>query len=253
MDEVRVNKKIIAATSEKGAGVAATGGTGLVTGGATGFGVAGAFVQAVPPLVVAGAVSYAAAHVVAGAVNGIMNILNLGGSNVAGTTENATMLNPQEIDPELMDELYLAADSGELVNPGSGEPITREMIDNGEAFYPDYLLRQIAEEGHGLDFTEAIGGSERRGDGSAGLNVGGTKLQAEEHMRQVDPMEVARTVSTLGLEQRGLKAFAGVFKAELQLVPARKEFNKDPTAFLAKRGWRIQDGLLLKGPQTARK
>ena len=230
--------------SSGGAGTAAAT-TGAVT--------LGAVAAVVPPLVVGGVVAYAAVRTFAASVNGIMNMLNLGGSNVAGTTENATMLNPQEMDPELMDELYLAADSGELLNPGTGEPITREMIDQGQAFYPDYLLRQIAEEGHGLDFTEAIGDSERRGDGSAGLNVGGTKLQAEEHMRLVDPMETARTVSTMGFEQRGLKAFTAQFGPELQSTPNRKEFNKDPMAYLAKRGWRIQDGLLLKGPQTARK
>jgi len=225
-----------------GAGTAAAGGVTVK-----------AVTAAIPPLVVGGAVSYVAVRGIAATVNGIMNMLNLGGSNVAGTTENATMLNPKEMDPELMDELYLAADSGELLNPGTGEPITREMIDQGEAFYPDYLLRQIAEEGHGLDFTEAIGDSERRGEGSAGLNIGGTKMQAEEHLRLIDPMETARTVSTLGLEPRGLKAFTAQFGAELRSTPTRKEFNKDPMAYLAKRGWRIQEGLILKGPQTARK
>ena len=66
-----------------GAGTAAAGGVTVK-----------ALTAAIPPLVVGGAVSYVAVRGIAATVNGIMNMLNLGGSNAAGTTENATMLNP---------------------------------------------------------------------------------------------------------------------------------------------------------------
>ena len=208
-------------------------------------------VAVAPPLIVGGAASYVAVRGIAAGVNAIMNVLNLGGSNLAGTTEVATQLDPSKLDPELMQELLLAADEGTLLNPGTGEPITREAIENGEAYYPDYLLREIAEGGHGLDFDEATEGAHKVGeDGSAGLNVGGTKIQAQQNAKFADAGFTARTVQKLGMNANGLDAFSKIFKAELQNTQTRREFNRDPQKFLASRKYKIIDGML-HGPGVA--
>lgn len=190
--------------------------------------------------------AYAGARAVATTVNAIMSFMSMGGS-AAGTTETATMLNPDEMDPLLLDEMYMAADDGSLINPGNGQPITREMIDNGEAFYPDYLLEDVVGA-HGLSFDEGMGNSERvgGGDGSAGINVGGTRLQAQERERNMSPNKTASSIHKFGFNEWNLTKFKEAFGTELSSSTGRIEFNADPEAFLKKRGYRVQEGILHK-------
>lgn len=178
------------------------------------------------------------------AFGSMFGALNLGGSNLAGTTVDSTLIDPSNFDPQILDEIMLAV-AGDPNFLGYGQPVTREMILNGEVAIPDTFLAEIAG-GHSMSLDDARGDSERLLKGEGGVDVGYGRHNISTRGGVLSPQDQNRILAPLA--RRGITdpGQLNKIRSKMRTMGDLRDFQQDPDRWLRVNGFMGAQGSLAR-------